>query len=42
LAIGRPGGGEHLVPFVREIVPTVDPAARQVVVDPPPGLLDLE
>jgi 16S rRNA processing protein RimM len=42
LAIGRPGGGEHLVPFVREIVPAVDPAARRVVVDPPPGLLDLE
>jgi 16S rRNA processing protein RimM len=42
LAIGRPGGGEHLVPFVRDIVPTVDPAARRVVVDPPPGLLDLE
>lgn len=42
LAIGRPGGGEHLVPFVREIVPTVDPQAGHIVVDPPPGLLDLD
>jgi 16S rRNA processing protein RimM len=42
LAVGRPGGGEHLVPFVRDIVPTVDPAAGRIVVDPPPGLLDLD
>ncbi len=32
--------GEVLVPFVEEIVPTVDPAARMVVIDPPPGLLE--
>jgi len=42
LAIGRPGGGEHLVPFVRDIVPTVDPIGGRLVVDAPPGLLDLE
>ncbi|MCM3887201.1 ribosome maturation factor RimM [Frankia sp. R82] len=42
LAVARPGGGEHLVPFVRDIVPTVDPAAGRIVVDPPPGLLDLD
>ncbi|MCK9876170.1 ribosome maturation factor RimM [Frankia sp. Ag45/Mut15] len=42
LAIARPGGGEHLVPFVREIVPTVDPVAGRIVVDPPPGLLELD
>ncbi|CAO5229150.1 ribosome maturation factor RimM [Frankia sp. AgKG'84/4] len=42
LAVGRPGGGEHLVPFVRDIVPTVDPAAGRVIVDPPTGLLDLD
>jgi 16S rRNA processing protein RimM len=42
LAITRPGGGEHLVPFVRDIVPTVDPAAGRLVVDAPPGLLDLD
>ncbi len=29
-----------LVPFVQAIVPSVDIAARQVVIDPPPGLLD--
>jgi 16S rRNA processing protein RimM len=39
----RPAGGspELLIPFVREIVPTVDLKRRVVVVDPPPGLLDL-
>jgi 16S rRNA processing protein RimM len=42
LAIGRPDDGEHLVPFVREIVPTVDLPGRRLVVDAPPGLLDLE
>ncbi|OAA22048.1 16S rRNA processing protein RimM [Frankia sp. EI5c] len=42
LAISRSGGGEYLIPFVREIVPTVDPAAGRIVVDPPPGLLDLD
>jgi 16S rRNA processing protein RimM len=41
LALGAPDGREHLVPFVREIVPTVEVAAGTVVVDPPPGLLDL-
>lgn len=34
-------GREHLVPFVKAIVPTVDLTERRVVVDPPPGLLDL-
>jgi 16S rRNA processing protein RimM len=32
---------EHLVPFVREMVPTVDVAGGRVVVDPPEGLFDL-
>jgi 16S rRNA processing protein RimM len=41
LVVRRPDGGELLVPFVREIVPTVDLQARRVVVDPPDGLLDL-
>jgi 16S rRNA processing protein RimM len=31
---------EHLVPFVKALVPEVDPAAGLVVIDPPPGLLD--
>lgn len=42
LAITRADGGEHLVPFVREIVPEVDVAGGRLVVDPPPGLLELD
>jgi len=34
------GGAEVLVPFVREIVTEVDPAAGSVVLDPPLGLLE--
>ena len=41
LVIRAPDGGELLVPFVREIVPEVDVAGGRVVVDPPPGLLEL-
>ncbi len=41
LAISRADGRELLVPFVHDIVPTVDPAAGFVLVDPPPGLLEL-
>lgn len=41
LAVRRDDGSELLVPFVREIVPTVDLDARRVVVDPPEGLLEL-
>jgi 16S rRNA processing protein RimM len=41
LAITREGGRELLVPFVSAMVPTVDPVAGFVVVDPPPGLLEL-
>jgi 16S rRNA processing protein RimM len=33
-------GGDHLVPFVKAIVPEVDVRAGLVVIDPPPGLLD--
>jgi 16S rRNA processing protein RimM len=36
---GAPGQ-EHLVPFVKAIVPEVDVAAGVLVIDPPPGLLD--
>jgi 16S rRNA processing protein RimM len=32
---------ERLVPFVRAIVPTVDVPAGRVVLDPPPGLMEL-
>jgi 16S rRNA processing protein RimM len=41
LVVRRPDGGETLVPFVRDIVTTVDIAAGRVVVDPPEGLLEL-
>ncbi|MFC7327860.1 ribosome maturation factor RimM [Marinactinospora rubrisoli] len=41
LAVRRTGGGEVLVPFVRELVPEVDTAAGRLVIDAPPGLLDL-
>jgi 16S rRNA processing protein RimM len=41
LAIAREDGRELLVPFVHDIVPTVDPAEGVLVVDPPPGLLEL-
>ena len=41
LVIRRPDdGGEHLVPFVKAIVPEVDVAAGTIIIDPPPGLLD--
>jgi 16S rRNA processing protein RimM len=42
LAVTRPDGGEHLIPFVHEIVPEVDVAGGRLVVDPPPGLLELD
>jgi 16S rRNA processing protein RimM len=37
----EPGGDGLLVPFVAAIVPEVDVAAGRLVIDPPPGLLDL-
>ncbi len=40
LAVRRPDGREVLVPFVAQMVPTVDVAAGRIVIDPPPGLLD--
>jgi 16S rRNA processing protein RimM len=41
LVVERPAAGTALVPFVKAIVPEVDLAGGRVVVDPPPGLLDL-
>jgi 16S rRNA processing protein RimM len=45
LAAGGPArrapGSELLVPFVAAIVPEVDVAAGRLVIDPPPGLLEL-
>lgn len=34
------GGNQVLIPFVKAIVPTVDIAARKVVITPPEGLID--
>ncbi|HEY9409952.1 MAG TPA: ribosome maturation factor RimM [Jiangellaceae bacterium] len=42
LAVRRPGAAEVLVPFVAELVPEVDLDAGRLVVDPPPGLFDLD
>jgi 16S rRNA processing protein RimM len=41
LVLTRPDGRTALVPFVAAIVPEVDLASGRIVVDPPPGLLDL-
>ena len=41
LVVRDDDGGEHLVPFVRELVPAVDVPGGRVVVDPPEGLFDL-
>jgi len=41
LVVELADGGEALVPFVTAIVPEVDVEAGRVVVDAPPGLLDL-
>jgi 16S rRNA processing protein RimM len=41
LVVRADDGREHLVPFVRAIVPAVDVAGGRVVVAPPPGLLEL-
>jgi 16S rRNA processing protein RimM len=41
LVVRRESGGDALVPFVEEIVPSVDLPAGRLVVDPPEGLLEL-
>lgn len=41
LAVRRATGKELLIPFVNEMVRSVDLERRRVVVDPPEGLLDL-
>ncbi|WP_188668518.1 ribosome maturation factor RimM [Tersicoccus solisilvae] len=41
LVIELTDGREVLVPFVEQIVPTVDLEARRVILTPPPGLLEL-
>lgn len=41
LVIRRPSGTELLVPFVSAIVTEVDLDGGRVIIDPPPGLLEL-
>lgn len=41
IAVSRPNAPELLVPFVAAMVPEVDVKAGRVVLDPPPGLLEL-
>ncbi|GAA1761526.1 MULTISPECIES: ribosome maturation factor RimM [Streptomonospora] len=41
LVITRADGPEVLVPFVRDLVPEVDTGSGRLVIDPPPGLLEL-
>jgi 16S rRNA processing protein RimM len=41
LVVDRGDAPELLVPFVAEIVPTVDVRGGRLVIDPPQGLLDL-
>jgi 16S rRNA processing protein RimM len=42
LVLARDGAPDALVPFVRQIVPTVDVPGGRLVLDPPEGLLDAE
>jgi 16S rRNA processing protein RimM len=42
LAVRTADGREVLIPFVAQIVPSIDLEAGRVVVDPPPGLIDAE
>jgi 16S rRNA processing protein RimM len=42
LVVRRLDGGTAYIPFVAQLVPTVDLAGRRVVIDPPPGLLELD
>ncbi|MFI5888831.1 ribosome maturation factor RimM [Actinoplanes sp. NPDC051513] len=41
IVIDKSGGGTALIPFVSQLVPTVDVAGGRIVVDLPEGLLDL-
>ncbi len=41
LVVKEPSGQEVLIPFVRDLVPEVDTDAGRLVIDAPPGLLDL-
>ncbi|MEV6790483.1 ribosome maturation factor RimM [Streptomyces sp. NPDC051320] len=38
--VERPDGSEVMIPFVEEIVTSIDLGKQQAVIDPPPGLID--
>ncbi|MFJ6699223.1 ribosome maturation factor RimM [Streptomyces sp. NPDC091272] len=38
--VERPDGSEVMIPFVEEIVTSVDLTEQRAVIDPPPGLID--
>lgn len=40
LSVRTPDDRDVLVPFIAQFVPTVDVAARRIVIDPPAGLID--
>jgi 16S rRNA processing protein RimM len=40
LVVGKPDGAEALIPFVRDLVPSVDLDSAVVVIDDQPGLLE--
>lgn len=42
LVVRRLDGGMAYIPFVAQLVPTVDVPGRRVLIDPPPGLLELD
>jgi 16S rRNA processing protein RimM len=39
LVVEEGGGRVHLIPAAEAFLRLVDPAARRIVIDPPPGLL---
>lgn len=41
LSVARPGRGELLIPFVREMIRRIDPAEKTLELDLPVGLLEL-
>lgn len=41
MVVAREGRTDAMIPMVPEIVLSVDPSARSVVIDPPEGLLDI-
>lgn len=40
LEVVKPDGREFLIPFVKALVPTVDIARGEILIDPPGGLID--